>query len=335
MPWGRWVATFFLGMLLIFPVWGQVSPAWALEAVLFEMADPSGDDFGPGTYRYPTGAVFDPGQGLFDLTKFKVTADEKYYYFDSTLARVFNPWGAPAGFSHPVINIYIDAKPNQGKTETFKEGAFVDFDPDHGWEYFIKVTGWKTVLYHSNDNSTKSQGMQKDIETRLLGDGKTIRVKVPQDYLTNIESWYYYVLVGSHDGSGPDNYRPVMAKPTQWLMGGGTDTNYDPNVIDLLASEKGAKSQQVMLSSYSLENGTLAVVSPVAADPRQLAEAVKKLGKLSRVEDGVKDFFTPFLNKYPPGRYYPVYVTAGLGLVIILILGWVNFGKYFKKHRVN
>ncbi|MDA8226988.1 MAG: hypothetical protein M0T74_04675 [Desulfitobacterium hafniense] len=330
MLWKKWFFGVAAFLIMIFSAWGPVSPAWALEAVLFEMEDPSGDDFGPGTYRYPTGAIFAPQKGLLDLIKFKVTADNKFYYFDTTMARISNPWGAPEGFSHPIINIYIDAYPNEGKTETFREGAYVDFDLDHGWEYFIKVTGWKKTALYGYKDLTGAPGLKKDIETRLLEDGKTIRVKVPQAYLANPENWYYYVLVGSLDGAGPDNFRPVMAQTSLWQLGGGTNTNYDPNVIDLLAPEKGAKTQQAQLGSYSLKNGTLAVISPVAAEPQQLAGALKKLGKLARIEDGIKGFFMPFFNKYSPSRYYPVYIAGGLAMGIVLLLGWVNFGKYFK-----
>jgi len=331
MPAGsQWRKFLISGILLVLLMLQQIPRAWAVEAVLFEMADPKGDDFGPGTYLYPTGSVFDPKKGLFDLVKFKVTADERFYYFDTTMAKVTNPWGAPEGFSHPIINIYIDSAPNQGKTETFQEGAFVDLDSRHGWEYFIKVAGWNNTAIYEYHQPVTSKGQQKGIGVRLLDDGKTIRVKIPQGYLKNPENWYYYVLVGSQDGLGPDNYRQVMEKRTEWLFGGGTDTNYDPNVIDLLAPEKGDKSQKAQLGSYSLEKGTLAVISPVGADRKEVEEALKKIGKLARVEAEVKDVFSPILNKYPLARFYPVYIAAGTVVVIILLLGWVNFGKYFK-----
>jgi carbohydrate-binding DOMON domain-containing protein len=36
----------------------------------FTMTDPSGDDDGPGTYKYPTDAVYK--RGSFDITEFQV-----------------------------------------------------------------------------------------------------------------------------------------------------------------------------------------------------------------------------------------------------------------------
>ncbi|HAH97520.1 MAG TPA: hypothetical protein DCL69_11575, partial [Firmicutes bacterium] len=47
-----------------------VSAADGQARVYFEMEDPSGDDYGPGTYLYPQNESFSPYSGLFDLIRF-------------------------------------------------------------------------------------------------------------------------------------------------------------------------------------------------------------------------------------------------------------------------
>lgn len=234
------------------------------ERLLFEMSDPAGDDHGPGTYKYPVSSIFDPKTGHFDLRRFSFSRQEKDYLFNLEMGRISNPWGAPEGFSHPTVQIYISTDTDTGKIETFREGAFVNFSPKYPWNYLIKVVGFnKTAVYTWTDYAA-SEGQSGGIKAYADTDKKTIQVQVPQKFLPgDPEKWMFYVLVGSQEGQGPDNFRPVMAQAGQWTFGGGTDTNYDPNVIDLLAPADGGKSQQAMLGGYSVTNRKLAVIYPV------------------------------------------------------------------------
>ena len=42
------------------------------RTIVFEMEDPTGDDYGPGSYVYPANQLFEPFKGIFDLQKFSV-----------------------------------------------------------------------------------------------------------------------------------------------------------------------------------------------------------------------------------------------------------------------
>ena len=67
-----------LFLVFLFPSLG----ATAVE-VYFEMKDPVGDENGYGTYRYPSNVAFQPYQGLFDITEFKVWRENPgLIYFD-------------------------------------------------------------------------------------------------------------------------------------------------------------------------------------------------------------------------------------------------------------
>lgn len=231
------------------------------EHVIFTLDDPAGDDRGPGTYEYPIDAVFDPKKEHFDLRRFSFLSHRNNYYFDMTFPRVTNPWGAAEGFSHTMVQIYISTDPDAGRIEPFREGSNVLFHPENPWKYLIKVVSFnKTAVYWDSDFEG-AEGRTKGIRVGLQPDKKTLRVIVPKHFLPGDPfRWKYYVLVGSQDGNGPDNFRPVKAVVGQWHFGGGTDTPYSPNVIDILAP---AGKQREMLGSFSLARRMQAVVEPV------------------------------------------------------------------------
>lgn len=238
--------------------------ALAEPVVVLDMDDPVGDDYGPGTYVYPTHKAFVPG--LFDLTHFKVSHDPEYVYFDATFQEVTNPWNAPEGFSHQLVNIYIDTTPGAGRTDTLRKGALVAFDRKYAWDLFIKAIGWGGCRVFTAQDAAQARGISDGLSASVLADGKTVRIAVPKVVIGEpARSWAYYVLVGSQDAFGDDDFRPVMEKAGSWVFGGGSDLEVDPNVIDMLAPARGRGSQERLLGSYNLERGSLAILVPVFA----------------------------------------------------------------------
>jgi carbohydrate-binding DOMON domain-containing protein len=256
----------FVGSLVVAGV-GVVfhtAPAEAEAVVVLDMDDPVGDDYGPGTYGYPTHKAFVPG--LFDLTHVRVSHDPEYVYFDATFREITNPWNAPEGFSHQLINIYIDTTPGAGRTDTLRKGALVAFDRRYGWDLLIKALGWGGCRVFSAQDEPEARGIADGLSAGVLTDGKTVRVSVPKAVIGEpSRKWGYYVLVGSQDAFGEDDFRPVMEKAGPWVFGGGSDLEVDPNVIDVLAPERGRGSQERMLGSYDVDRGSLAVLVPVFA----------------------------------------------------------------------
>lgn len=234
--------------------------------VLFEMTDPVGDDHGPGSYTYPTNAQFEPFKGLFDLTSFKVMDGGKDVIFQLVFAEMTNPWNSPLGFSHPIINIYISQGREGGKTATHAEGAFVRFDPKHPWHFMVKAAGWPEygqVVYGADGSEHKA-----GVVVQGNPAAKTVNIFVSKDIIGDPKdkAWGYYVLIGSQDGYGPDHFRPVVEKSGEWTIGGGSELNIEPNVMDLLAPAEGRYTQEKQLGSYDLEKMTLATVYPVGVE---------------------------------------------------------------------
>lgn len=254
-------------LLLVFMplsiIYYQAGQRYRSEKVIFSMKDPKGDDYGPGKYKYPWGSIFDPKKEHLDLTKFSMLELKDDYCFDLVFQRVTNPWGAPEGFSHPITEIYLSDGSSNGRNEPLRQGSNVTFNPEKPWQYMIKVVSFnRTAVFAANDHE-ETEGNADDVRTTLLPDKKTIRTSIPRKLLPGDPGrWHYYVVVGSQDGLGPDNFRAVNASPGQWNLGGGTDTDYDPNVIDLLAPPG---EQEKVLGSYKVESQIRAVLNPVKA----------------------------------------------------------------------
>ncbi len=268
-------ATFVIISLLTL-LGSRAEIALAEPVTAFEMKDPTGDDYGPGTYTYPTHKAFLPG--LFDLTHFRVSYDVEYVYFDTTFREVTNPWNAPEGFSHQLISIYIDTTKGMGRTDTIRKGAMVAFDKRYAWDICIKALGWGGCRAFTAHDDGESKGISDGLEASVLPDGKTVRVKVPLPIIGQPDAnWGYYVLIGSQDAFGEDDFRPVMEESTSWTFGGGSNLGVNPNVIDMLAPEGGKFSQERLLRSYDAERGALATLVPAFTGTARQGLAFLKL----------------------------------------------------------
>ncbi len=252
---------FFIGIILLLMLaiysMGAVQPE-----IYFEMKDPVGDDFGYGTYHYPSNIAFQPYQGLFDITMFRVLPGKNdNIYFDISFLKVTNPWAAPEGFIHQNIRIFIDTKPNQGLTVLPYRGANIKFNPKYAWEVCLRIIGWGNSQFLVLE---KDYLKARVLDVKLLEDGQTIRASIPRKYTGNpLNNWRYYVLVGSYDGFGDDFFRKIAVKPGDWVIGGGIGNNLEPRIMDMLASKSGPYNQVKQLRSFDLNTGKIAMITPV------------------------------------------------------------------------
>lgn len=233
--------------------------------IYFQMTDPAGDEYGYGSYVYPTNIAFKPYQGLFDILSFKVSAGPGgAVYFDTAFKTVTNPWAAPEGYIHQNLRIYLDSIPGQGSAVLPERGAYVRFHPKYGWDLCLKVVGWGNSRLISFQNGKLNQ---TPLQTQLLNDHQTIRATVPETLCGKpAKNWHYYVIVGSYDGFGEDFFRKVMARSEEWVIGGGFDEAIEPQVMDILAPERGSHSQSRQLQSFNRETKALAELYPVGPD---------------------------------------------------------------------
>jgi carbohydrate-binding DOMON domain-containing protein len=234
------------------------------QEVVFK--DPVGDDHGPGKYTYPTDPVYKPGS--FDLTELKVTQkDGKVTFAVSVNSDLENPWSMPEPANFSVQMIFVHVKTGKGGFTKGVPGTNVAFAPDDAWDKVVilspqpagrvraeirdKAADMKDAVVVPADTTGKGRTISGTADKKDLGEG-------------DITKWGYQVIMQSNEGF-PDKTdvltRKVNEYEGQHRFGGGTDTDCDPHVIDVLAGKGvGDKSeveeQHKMLSYECNPDGT-------------------------------------------------------------------------------
>jgi carbohydrate-binding DOMON domain-containing protein len=242
------------------------------------LKDPSGDDKGPGTYIYPTDAVYK--KGSFDITELTVEKKGNKVDFNATLGtQLEDPWKMGNGFATQMIFIFIDTdgKEGSGHTEGLP-GLNIEFAPSSAWEKVIILSPQASARV-KKEAEMKAGGLKADIVVpdRTKGAGKKISGSVDGAQLQGDPSqWGFQVVMQSNEGFPADKdllTRKVNENEGQHRFGGGNDGECDPHAIDILAgSAKGdaseAKAQYEMLKyecgadGASVKKATLTMVRP-------------------------------------------------------------------------
>jgi len=243
------------------PVWGQI---------IFNWPDSAGDDYGPGTYVYPSSYEFI--SGVFDMLNFTASKLDDADMFKIRFAAIGdNPWNGPYGFCIQFVHIYIDKDRVDGSGRTDTLGARLNVSSSDGWEVALSIgggfTGGNLITFA---NGTTVSG---DMTIELEGDD-TVVARVPISRIGEInETWRYVVLSLSWDGYSPNNIRGVGAGNPQAYLGGGADSDaviagVQPYTYDILVPE--GKNQTDVLKSYSItppKYATVYAVGPAAVGP--------------------------------------------------------------------
>ena len=209
--------------------------ASAATAQKVSFKDQTGDDNGPGSYTYPTDAVYK--RGSFDLSGLDVESKGGKVTFDVTLnSPLEDPWGMKTGFALQMIFIFIDTGPG-GFTETVP-GLNVKFDEANAWDKLVILSPQPVGRVKDEISSKIPADRAGSVLTpsRVKGTGRTISGTVEIE--GDPSQWGYQVVVESNEGfpSGGDLLtRKVNEYEGQHRFGGGNDGDCDPHAIDILA----------------------------------------------------------------------------------------------------
>ena len=222
------------------------------------VADPTGDDNGPGSYTYPTDGAFNAGS--LDLTGLEVYRDgDTVRFVASTAGPINNPWGGN-GMSTQRLNIYLSdgqstaITPLLPGTNTSAKGA---------WTYAIVADG----RYDSSRFGSGVYGADEQKAGNITLDvnpaGKII-ASVPASALTGVDlstaGYQVSMFSDAEDGEGIGNIRPVYSAECArgigcpsfvgpYRVGGGagdwtdavasrdTDTS-DSNALDIISGSE-------------------------------------------------------------------------------------------------
>jgi len=224
--------------------------------VVLSIVDPSGDDHGPGTYTYPTDAVF--AAGSYDLTLFEVgtEGDDVVFSFEVD-ARIQNPWGSPRGLSVQTFDVYIDTDPGAGTgARELIAGRNAALAAGNGWEYGITLEGWQPAIYTADPDGTTIE-TTPSFDVAVFGDKGKVQMRIDRSLFADgdLSSWGYAVAVMSQEGfpsSGVRRVRDVGADSGQWVLGGAPPDANHTRIVDVAWAMPG--EQETLLSSYPAVN---------------------------------------------------------------------------------
>lgn len=216
--------------------------AAAAQKITFK--DPVGDDNGPGTYTYPTDAVYK--RGSFDITEFSVNKKgDKVDFEVSVNTPLEDPWGMKVGFSVQMVFIFIqtDNRKGDGFTDS-APGLNFKFAPTDSWDKLVILSPQPpgTVKNEVSQKMPAAEQSSVIVPNRVKGSGRTITASVDLAQLGGGDpaKWGYQVVMQSNEGF-PDKSdlltRKVNEFEGQHRFGGGTDYDCDPHVMDILAGK--------------------------------------------------------------------------------------------------
>lgn len=240
----------------LFPFAGPVAaqvPDISNVAVFLEVADPQGDDHGPGTYTYPTDGVFTAGS--YDLERFTAgTEGEDLVLTLDVVAPIHNPWGSPRNLSIQTFDVYIDTDPGAGTgARLLIDGRNAVLPEGSGWEYGATVEGWEPAIYvASADGSVEETRPSFDVV--VFGDKGRVVVRIPLSLLGGGDpaTWGYAVAVMSQEGfpsSGVRRVRDVEPVAQTFRLGGAPDDANHTRIVDAASTNEG--EQEELLSGYT------------------------------------------------------------------------------------
>jgi len=231
-----------------------------------DLQDPENDDFGPGTYTYPTHAAYKAGS--FDITRFQVVPQGDDVELRVTVrSRIEDPWESKSwggnGFSVQMAFVFIDTDHAAGSGVTKGiPGLNVRFAPENAWDKCVILSAQGAPRVNSEIDSKAADIKDKLIVPKMTSaSGKTLIAIVGKDQLGGLPQagWGYQVAMQSNEGF-PDKTdlltRKVNEYEGQHRFGGGTDYDNDPQVIDILAGKaRGAadeiEAQKAALSAFN------------------------------------------------------------------------------------
>jgi carbohydrate-binding DOMON domain-containing protein len=235
----------------------------AIAGPTISMKDPTGDDKGPGKYKYPSKALYK--RGSFDLTHLTITdKGSKIEIRVGVNAKIGDPWNSKSwggnGFSLQMVQVYLDTK--KGGFRGSLRGMNIKFKKGQGWDKVVFISPQprsKIISEVKAKSKTKKKIRGLVVPVKTYAQGRELIALVKKsDIGTPKKRWGVQALLQSNEGY-PAADSILARKVNEYAgadrFGGGSDYNCDPHVLDIFAGKaKGADSEKAaqykMLGSY-------------------------------------------------------------------------------------
>ena len=216
---------------------------------VLDVADPSGDDTGPGSYRYPTAPAFVAGS--FDITRFQVLTKGGTVYLRTTLRTLVSTFGSDLGAQ--LLDVYVH---RAGATGGSQQAAYPQRNytiaAGDAWNERLEVQGFAGPVWV--DPAGDAVGRVGAVVPSTSA--RTITIALPAaQFGTPGAGWSFVVTLTGQDGYSPDQARGFASTPQPYLFGvcatGGTapicslDPGTVPQVLDTLTPSGVSQSAEL------------------------------------------------------------------------------------------
>ena len=205
----------------------EVSVVWDFTpgTVVLNVADPTGDDNGPGNYAYPTSSNF--VAGAYDITNFQViiSPDGATTTFKLQTRDLTPTFGSPLGAQ--LVDVYVH-NPAAGTTSTAASFPQRNYQIAAGsaWSRLLEVEGFgQRYVDASNINTVGTIAISANQISRY------ITFSVPTSSLggTPAAGWGFTMVLTGQDGFSPDQARSFAATPQPYQFGVCAIASADPH----------------------------------------------------------------------------------------------------------
>lgn len=211
-----------------------------LLAALLTLADPVGDTAGNGTLRPPTSEIY-AGTASFDLLGVRLL-ERPNLTLEIAMGALDNPAGLVNGFSHPIIEVYLDSA--EGGENELLPGSGMRLADGFGWETALRLTGDTTELHHL---SAAGDRVRMPVQVIVEDGNLLVSTALPSP---EVDEVVVYAIVGVYDPFSTDGWRAVEPSASPWAF---SSSEQLLPVVDVLAPHDEGQIE-------ALQSGVLPIV---------------------------------------------------------------------------
>jgi carbohydrate-binding DOMON domain-containing protein len=191
--------------------------------LLFDTADPTGDDNGPGNYAYPTASDFHAG--AYDLTDFQVYDTGSTVTFRVQTRDLTPTFGSPIGAQ--LVDVYVH-QPAASPTSTAASFPQRNYTIASGgaWSRLIEVQGFGQRFIDANGTTV---GTVNNIKGNQVSRYITFTVDKSALGGTPASGWGFTVTLTGQDGYSSDQARAFASTPQPYNFGVCATASADPH----------------------------------------------------------------------------------------------------------
>jgi glucoamylase len=190
-------------------------------AVLLDVADPDGDDNGPGNFAYPTSSNFRPG--AFDLERFQVLDDGANVIFRVQTRDLTPTFGSPLGAQLVDVYVHDPAASTTSTAASFPQRNYA-IAAGSAWSRLLEVQGFGQRYVDAGEHTVGT------ITIRANEISRFITFSVPKSSLGQPgPGWSFTVVLTGQDGFSPDQARGFAPTPEEFAFGVCAAASSDPH----------------------------------------------------------------------------------------------------------